>query len=152
MKAGMNTSVRGLYTQVHRLGKGDFINSIVTQLLHTGRQHSLKEQWGWKCKADCEVERAWTTGALKSYVCLIIYNHTIVSSPHPHLFSFKADCRFSKTFSSRIWLNFKSFLYCALWEGKLMVTSLHYLVQAILFSGSVWYFLLQFSIWAVIKL
>lgn len=130
-----------------------------SQHLHTGRQHSVKEQHSWECKADCEVERTRPTGTLESCICLIICNHTLVSSPHPHLVSFKANYRFLKTFLSRIWLNFKSFLYCALWEGKLMVTSLHdfcssntFLWLAADLSASVWYFLLHFSMWALINL
>lgn len=149
-----------VYTSFAQAGqRRHFMNSVVSQHLHTGRQHSLKEQCSWKCKANCEVERTWPTGTLKSYVCLIICNHTLISSPHPHLVSFKTNYRFSKTFLSRIWLNFKSFLYCALWEGKSMVTSLHVFCSSNTFlwvaadlSASVWYFLLQFSMWALIKL
>lgn len=69
-----------------------------------------------KRRADYKTERVWTTGRLESYVCLI-FNHLPLSSPH--LISRKAIHRSVKTFSSKIWLNFKYFLYYALWESKL---------------------------------
>lgn len=57
------------------------MNSVVSQHLHTGRQCSLKKQWSWKCKADCEAENTAHRSTEKLCLPYHMQPHTSFLSP-----------------------------------------------------------------------